>query len=395
MTDIPKPDFEQIAKDAGVPLDESSWKAILKEEADKQGSMIANDSRFSPFWRLIEHLVVKPTVWVVTTLLVGYVLPNMFVATAIGVWLDLWAWQFNIERKAATKAKGVVIFYRAAAQGPVIVIPVGTWIQTELINGSVYRVKVLVDTELTENALSVSADVEAESDGAAFNLGGGYYHVLPTAIPGIASVANPTDWLVEAGADKESDDELRLRIRNQFSAVAKWHIDAAYRALLTTRAGINDDNVFFEHNAPRGPGTANAYILLDTGEPSRAMLDDLNDYVKNKGQHGHGDDLLTKAMPGVDTDITCQLWTVVSLTTAERAELVKQVKLFIGTAFRENIDYAATRTEPVSRFSFSRLGQELHAKFAGIDSLEFTNKDIVSGMDVPRINSLEVTLESA
>lgn len=185
MTDIPKPDFEKIAKDAGVPLDENSWKAILKEEADKQGSMIANDSRFSPFWRLIEHLVVKPTVWVVTTLLVGYVLPNMFVATAIGVWLDLWAWQFNIERKAATKAKGVVIFYRAAAQGPVIVIPAGTWIQTELINGSVYRVKVLVDTELTENALNVSADVEAESDGAAFNLGGGYYHVLPTAIPAL------------------------------------------------------------------------------------------------------------------------------------------------------------------------------------------------------------------
>lgn len=84
-----------------------------------------------------------------------------------------------------------------------------------------------------------------------------------------------------------------------------------------------------------------------------------------------------------------------SLTTEERAELVKQVKLFIGTAFRENADYAATRTEPVSRFSFSRLGQELHAKFSGIDSLEFTNKDIVSGMDVPRINSLEVMLESA
>lgn len=390
MNNIPKPDFTQMAKDAGVPLDEASWKKALKEEADKQGSMIANDSRFSPFWRLIEHLVVKPTVWLVTTLLVGYVLPNMFVATAVDQWLDLWAWQYNLKRKPASRASGVVVFARSASKGPSIVIPAATWIQTEPINGTVYRVKVTADTTLAENDLTVMADVTAEDCGAAFNLGAGYYHVLSKAIPGIASVSNEADWLTAAGADAESNDDLRLRIRNQFTSVAKWHIDAAYRALLTARAGINNDNVYFEHNAPRGAGTANAFILLDTGEPSQAMIDDLNTYIKNQGQHGHGDDLLVMAMPNTEIDISCSLYPFPSLTAEERQTLIEQVELFIGTAFRENTDYNATRTEPATRFSFSRLGQELHRQFSGIESLEFDNRDFVTGMNVPRIKTLGV-----
>ncbi|WP_029860945.1 baseplate J/gp47 family protein, partial [Vibrio parahaemolyticus] len=145
-------------------------------------------------------------------------------------------------------AKGLIAFQRAAAKGPALVIPKDTWIQTEPINGNIYRVRVLADTTLPENETMIMAEVEAESEGAAYNLGEGYYHILPTAIPGIAAATNPAEWLTAAGADKESNDELRLRIRNQWSAVAKWHIDAAYRSLLTSRAGINDDNVYFEHN---------------------------------------------------------------------------------------------------------------------------------------------------
>ncbi|WP_318515023.1 baseplate J/gp47 family protein [Photobacterium leiognathi] len=390
MSKIPSPDFNELAKKAGIPLDEASWKKTLKDEATKQGSMIANDSKYSPFWRLIENLVVKPTVWLVSTFLVGYVLPNMFVATAVEQWLDLWAWQYNLKRKSATKTRGKVVFQRIAAKGPMIMIPAGTWVQTEIINGTVYRVQVLADTELAENATEVEAIVEAEHAGAAYNLGGGYYQYLSTAIVGVHNISNPDDWIIEAGADDETDDDLRLRIRNQFTSVAKWHIDAAYRALLTARAGINNDNVYFEHNAPRGAGTANAFILLDTGEPSQAMIDDLNTYIKNQGQHGHGDDLLVMAMPNTVIDIGCNLYPLPSLTAEERQTLIEQVELFIGAAFRENTDFNVTKTEPAVRFSFSRLGQELHRQFSGIESLEFDNRDFVTGMNVPRIKTLGV-----
>ncbi|MGF1761354.1 baseplate J/gp47 family protein [Photobacterium sagamiensis] len=394
MPDIPKPDYSELVKQSGIPTDAAGWKKVLKDEMEKEECIISNDSPFSPFWRLIESAVIKVTLWLITTLLVGYVLPNMFVATAVDQWLDLLAWQCKLTRKGATKAKGMIAIQRAAVKGPELVIPKDTWIQTEAINGNIYRVRVLADTVLPENETMVLVDVEAEEEGAAYNLGDGYYHILPTAIPGIAAATNPADWLLEAGADKESNDELRLRIRNQWSAVAKWHIDAAYRSLLTSRAGINDDNVYFEHNAPRGPGTANGLILLDTGEPSAEMLGDLNDYIRSQGQHGHGDDMQVMAMPGVQTNITCQVWPVRSTTMEERDQLKTAIEKFIGAAFRENTDYQATRTDPVLRFSFSKLGKELHSQFPDIESLEFGNADIINNMTVPRIQTLGVSIEN-
>ena len=43
-----------------------------------------------------------------------------------------------------------------------------------------------------------------------------------------------------------------------------------------------------------------------------------------------------------------------------------------------------------SRFSFSRLGEELHQQFPGIESLDFDNVDIVAELNIPRIKSLQV-----
>ncbi|KPY34209.1 Uncharacterized protein ALO65_04781 [Pseudomonas syringae pv. papulans] len=64
-------------------------------------------------------------------------------------------------------------------------------------------------------------------------------------------------------------------------------------------------------------------------------------------------------------------------------------------AFRESTqsDYAPTRTFPQSRFSFSRLTEELHVQFPNISSLRFTNADIVSALTIPRIKSLAVVLQ--
>ncbi|UXI00425.1 baseplate J/gp47 family protein [Photobacterium sp. TY1-4] len=395
MADIPKPDYEQIVKDAGIPTDKDGWKSVLKAEMENEGSVINNDSRFSPFWRVIEAAVTTCTTWLINVLLVKYILPNMFLATAKDKYLDLLAWACRVERKAASKTKGLIAFQRAAVKGPALIIPQGTWIQTEAINGKIYRVRVTEDTTLPEDETSVLAAVEAEEAGAGFNLGGGYYHILPQSVPGIALATNTDDWLIEAGADEESDDELRLRVRNQWSAVAKWHIDAAYRSLLMQKAGIQDDNIYFQHDAPRGPGTANALILLDTGEPSVEMIDMLNAHIRDNGQHGHGDDLLVMAMPDVDHNVTMKLWPKPSLTQEERAQLKADTEHFIRAAFRENLDYKPTRTNPISRFSFSKLGQELHAQFPSIASLEFGQADIINELTIPRLNTLEVTLEVA
>lgn len=393
MAEIPKPDYSELVKQSGIPTDSASWKKVLKDEMDKAGSVINNDSRFSPFWRLIEQAVIIATVWLTENLLIKFVLPNTFLATAFGESLKLKAWEVDVEPKSKTKARGKIVFQRAALKGPALIISKGTWIQTEPINGNIYRVKVLEDTTMLENETTVTALVEAEYEGAAYNLGGGYYHVIPVAISGISAATNEDDWLTSAGADDEDEDELRLRIRNQWSAVAKWHIDAAYRSLLMTKAGIQDDNVYFEHNAPRGAGTANALVLLDTGNPSQELIDELNHEITVSGLHGHGDDLLVKAMPETDYDISVIVWPQSALIDAERDQLKADIENIVRAAFRENSDYNVTRTNPQGRFSFSRLEGELHALLVGIESLKFEQDDIISALSIPRLSSLTIKMQ--
>ncbi|MDF2183467.1 baseplate J/gp47 family protein [Grimontia hollisae] len=393
MADIPTPDYGQIVKDAGIPTDSAGWKAVLKAEMAKEGSMINNDSRFSPFWRMVEQAVIVCTTWLINGLLVKHIMPNLFLATASGTFLKQKAWEVNVAPKPASKAKGNMVFLRAARQGPALLIPAGTWVQTEVINGNIYRVKVLEDTVMPENATTVDAVVEAEHAGAAYNLGAGYYRVLPVMPSGIAAATHEEDWLMVAGADEEDEDELRLRVRNQWSAVNQWHIDATYRAILTQAEGIQNDNVFFEHNAPRGPGTANALILLDTGNPAPSLIADLQQRITDRELHGHGDDVQVTAMPETHHDITVSVWPKPELTDAEREVLNAEVALITESAFRENLDYAVTRTQPIGRFSFSRLEGELHALLPGLESVKFDQADIVSHLTIPRIGLLTVNLQ--
>lgn len=389
--DVPTIDFAKIVEAAGIPTTEDGWKALFKQDVEAEGSIIANDSPYSPFWRLITAIIAKPATWIVNKVLIGVILPNLFLLTANDDgFIEAKVWEHDLTRKTASKAKGKVRFNRAASSGPSLLIPAATVIQTDAINGTVYRVLTVDDVILPQNSLSVLVPVIAENAGAAYNLGAGYLHILPTAVTGIGSVTNEAEWLDELGSDRETNDDLKLRTRNAFTAAAPWHIDAVYRAILTERAGLDTDNVYFEHDAPRGPGTANAYILLDTGEPSAAMLADLNQYVMDKGYHGHGDDLLVLAMPGVDVTVGVTVYPYSYLLEAEVVTLLADIENFIRCAFRENTDYTATRTEPFIRFSFSKLGQELHRQFAGIESLNWHQIDINSANNVPRLSTLTI-----
>lgn len=384
--------FKKIVEDAGIPTSEDGWNELFKQDVEDAGSIIANDSPFSPFWRLITAIVSKPATWIVNKVLIEQILPNLFLKTATDdAFIEAKAWEHDLTRKSEEKTKGKIRFMRAASTGPSLLISAATVIQTDAINGVVYRVLTLDDVILPQDTASVLVPAIAEQAGAAYNLGAGYYHILPESVTGIGSVTNDADWLDVLGADAESNEDLKLRTRNAFTAAAPWHIDAVYRAMLTERSGLNTDNIFFEHDAPRGPGTANAFILLDTGEPSSELVTDLNDYVMQKGYHGHGDDLQVMAMPGVNTNIGVTVYPLPALLDNEVTALLTGVEDFIRCALRENTNYTATRTEPASRFSFSRLGQELHKEFAGLESLNWHQMDITSANDVPRIDVLTIT----
>ncbi len=383
-------DFKQALNDAGIPTTEAALRQAWEKEVTDQGSALSNTSAYSPFWRIVTALVTKPVLWILE-FVAGTVLPNFFVKTATGTWLDMLAWAVNVERKGSTRARGNLLFTRIAAGGA-LEVPAGTVVQSPAINGHVYQLVTTVAGVFSDGVMQLEIPAEAIDTGSGYNLAPGYYAILPEPVPGIAQVVNADAWLTAPGADAEPDDELRLRVRNQFSAVNQWHTDAVYRAMISAFPGVSPEGVYFEHGAPRGPGSANAYVLFDADVPAAAFLEQINAHIRDQGNHGHGDDLVVMVMPETLHALEVELWPRSTLTTAQREKLREDVAMFIRAAFREStqVDYKPTRTLPQSRFSFSRLVEELHAQFAGIESMRFANTDIVSELSIPRIQSLEV-----
>ena len=385
-------DFKQMLAETGLPVEETQIRQKF-EELTAQENIITNTSKMSPFWRLITAIAVKPVKWL-TDHLIAEILPNLFVKTAKEKWLQLHAWAIGLDFKQATKAEGVIHFTKESDITE-LTIKAGTVVQTERINDVIFRLIVTADTVIQKGVLSALVPVIAENAGADYNLAAGYYRILPESIAGIRNVENKDDWLTTPGSDRETNEELRERYRTQFSSVGQHHIDSVYRGMISKVAGLSVDRIYFKHDAPRGSGTANAYLLLDTGVTSQPFIDKVNHYVQTEGNHGHGDDLICFAMPETQHMITCGVYFRPSQAIGEtrKAEIVQAVENMIRCAFRENNNYTVTKTYPFSRFSWSKLGEEIHDKFNEIDSIIWGQTDIQSDLSIPRISRLTVSVQ--
>lgn len=383
-------DFLQIIKDANIPTTADELKAVWKITATGTGSKISNDDKMSPFWRVITALVTDPALWLINFVAVTLI-PNAYVKYATGEWLGLLADAVNLTRKQPTQATGIVRFTRVDL-GLGITVPLGTIIQTASINGVIYKLTTTEALSFAVGLTTLDVPVEAEFAGSAYNFGANYYSILPSPIAGVTAVANPSDWLALPGTDTEVDDELRARVRNQFGTASDYHTDSVYRAMISGFPGVHIDAIWFEHNAPRGPGTANAFVLFDFAAPISQYLADINLYIADQGNHGHGDDLIVFQMPEQTTTLTATVYVEKFLTVAQHADIEAKTGLFINAAFRENTLYQPTLTLPYNRFSFSRLGEEIHLAFPQVHSVVFSLPDIVSAKWIPRLTSLTVTL---
>lgn len=99
-------------------------------------------------------------------------------------------------------------------------------------------------------------------------------------------------------------------------------------------------------------------------------------------------------MPPTLHTVRVVVWPRATVGAERHQALLDDIELFIRAAFRESSDrdYQPTLTYPQSRFSFSRLGEELHEQFAGIESLQFDNEDILSELTIPRLSGVQVVL---
>ncbi len=395
MSTRPSADFTEILAASGIPTTESELETQLKAQVTGAGSNLSNDSAMSPFWSWVRAAVVTPTLWLINTLLAGYVLPNMFVATAERWALELKAWELNITPKDAVKAQGYITLTKSNA-ADAATIAAGSIIQTLPIDDVVYKLQVLAETVIGVGAETGLVLVEAMEAGAAYNLSAGYYNILPVELPGITSATNEPDWISTSGADAESDEELALRLQNAFTSSGSWHIDDAYRSIIASVAGIRSDNIYFENTGHITPGTATAYVLMEVGETPQATIDTLNAYITDGGYHGHGDILTVAAIPEQTYTIVADVVFGDNLDADLITAGLLEVEDRIRAAFRESAAYSEmTRANPSGRFSISKLGSEIHSGMAAVESVKITidaavQADIVSSLTQPRINTLTV-----
>ena len=381
--------FEKILNDHGMPIDENAVKTDFVDLVKNEG-LITNTSKYSPFWRLVSAIVIKPYIWI-KNVFIETVLMNMFLMTATGKFLDLFANAVNLERKAATFAAGEILFTKAN-KNQSVVVPAGTLISSPEINGVTYQLKTVQEHSIPAGVESARIHVIATLPGENYNLAAGYYRFLVEQIDGV-TVTNDDNWLISPGANIESDDDLRDRTKNQYNFVGHYHTDAVYRGIVTTITGISTRQVFFVHDAPRGPGTANLYLLLNDGVDSAYFIDRVNNYIMGQGYRGHGDDLRCFAIPDKKIDVDVKVYFERDQQPFDLDQYLMNVEHFIRCAFRQNNDYNVTQVNAYSRFSISKLNEEMHEQFSELHSIIFNIDDIVSELEVPRLRNLNVKSE--
>jgi len=382
--------FLDRAAESGIPVTAEAIEQDLQAEADAAGITFNNPSEYSPWWRFLRAVTVNP-VQQLLAFLISHVMPNLFVKTATGQYLDMHGDSRNVPRKGEATLHGRITFNRDSI-GATLDVPAGTWITTAPINGKTYRVQTIADAQFSATQYTLDIDVQAAEPGAGYNLAANYFVILEKPITGITSVNNGDDWITSPGADTELDDDYRDRIRARFTAISEWHVNDVYKNIISEFAGIDYDRIYIDHTAaPRGPGSADALVLFDAGVPGSDYLQDVNDHITNHGHHGHGDDLQVKPMTETQHDIAAALHLAAGTSADRTAQIIAQAENIIRCAFRENTDYDTIKTWPYARFSMARLADEITRRLPDVNSVEFTTGDITSGLTIPRLQSLNIT----
>lgn len=243
----------EALRDMGFPLNDFNPGAVGRHVAVEAPALGLED-----LWRMVAAIA-----------------RGGYLSTASGPWLDLLAEEFyNLKRKPAAFACGVVRLSAAPGFGPYEIGPGDLWVGTA--DGK--RYSAITGGTLPQGG-SLELMVRAESPGAAYNVPDEAITVLHTPLPGV-SVVNPAGWLVEAGADEETDEALRLRCRLRWASLGTGATADAYRFwALSAHPSITKVRVLDQH--PRGQGTVDVVIWGEGGLGEEAV-NAANAYIQER-----------------------------------------------------------------------------------------------------------------
>lgn len=198
-----------------------------------------------------------------------------YLSTAQGPWLDLLAEEFfAVQRKPATYAQGRIQLTASPGFGPYAIAPGDLWVGTA--DGLLFN-------NITGGTLTpggqLDLEVRAESPGARHNVPAGAIQILHTPLSGV-SVTNPAEWLIVAGADEETDDELRKRCRARWAELGGGATRRAYEYwALAAHPSATKVRVLDDH--PRGQGTVDV-VVWGEGGVGAGVVAQVDAYIQDR-----------------------------------------------------------------------------------------------------------------
>jgi uncharacterized phage protein gp47/JayE len=172
---------------------------------------------------------------------------SAFVDLATGASLDYVAGLLALVRKDAKFAGGEALFKRSTPAPGDITIPAGTLISTD--QGQNFETS--DKRTLRKGQLSVAAPIRAQVEGPAGRADAGAIKNINRPIFGIESVSNEEATFF--AADKETDEELRRRVKGTLERAGKSTLGAIKYSLIEEVPGINEGNVQVSED-PSAPG---------------------------------------------------------------------------------------------------------------------------------------------
>lgn len=261
--------IDKAILDEVLPVPElEALKEEKISELKEEGFVITNFHSGGVFYTL---LMVVLRIKIEFTELLRVILNNMFLSHASGAWLDLKAADYGKKRKKAQKAQGLVTLTRTDAQGEAVKIEKGHIFKTQMdINGEELRFFAVEAAVLQKGARSVDVLVEAEKEGARYNVPEAQITRSLTFLNGIDNISNGEDWIVREGSDTEDDEGLRTRALRSWSELAQVAIHDTYVNVCEAVPGVLYVKVDDQH--PRGQGTIDVIVTSEAGAATEALL---------------------------------------------------------------------------------------------------------------------------
>ncbi len=188
--------------------------------------------------------------------------------TSWGEYLTKLCSEYGVDRKAATRASGLVTFSGTART----VIPEGTLIQT--YSGTQFQTD--EDIVIGESGTE-SVNATAILAGSSGNVEAGSIIQIPISIVGVASVTN--EKAMTGGYNAESDEDLRARYYEMIRTPATSGNANHYHEWAMSVTGVGAAKVKPLWN---GPGTVEVLILDSNGNTAdEKLISDVSSYIES------------------------------------------------------------------------------------------------------------------